>query len=232
MGEDTKSVAFQGAGQPPVTPSPVAEAVQGNVKVPEYITREEAQRMAQEASEAAFRKAQGLIDKGNAGTLKQVQGKLKALEDMFKLQEKVGMTVTPEQKDKMKNDVLMQAFTETPESTPIPAGNQPAQVGTQDEAEQDPVTAEAWQMMKDAGITIEDNDPETKTLDQSSPYKFLKSIDAAIAAKKARITSNPQQTQAVHTPTNLGASGLPNSNPIQNITDPRELLRMGLNRSK
>jgi len=50
----------------------------------------------------------------------------------------------------------------------------------------DETTAAAWRKMQDAGITIDERDPEAKLLDTSTPAKFLDSVDKAIQAKQAK----------------------------------------------
>lgn len=238
MGETQKPIAFQGPGQVPAPASPPAEQPQGNASQPEYITRQEAQRMAEDAAEAAFRKAQGLLDKRSDGLLKKVQTDIRNIEQAIDLQKKAGIVITPEQEDKLKQQAYMRALSEsesapqpgegaTSSASPAPAGAPAAQPAAQVEP-LDPVSAEALNMMQVAGVSIEESDPEYQTIDQNSPYRFLKSVEAAIVAKKARLASNPQPSGApTRTPTNLGSTGVHNPNPNANIRDPRELYRRG-----
>lgn len=189
--------------------------------------------MVADAEEKAFRRAQGLVEKTNSGVLKKVQENMAALEKSFKLQADAGFPVAPEQAERLKAQVLQQAFTE-PEPAPPPAPAQAADAGPQrapgapEAADLDPVNAEALSMMRLAGVTIEDSDPEAKLIDQASPYAFLKSVDKAIEAKRTRLGTAQQSTPAAPAvlPTNLGGGALPNS--IQSINDPTELLKMAL----
>jgi hypothetical protein len=77
----------------------------------------------------------------------------------------------------------------------------------------DPVTAEAWRLMDQSGIDIDDNDPEYSMLDQSSSTAFLSSVRNAINAKRQRTTGLPQQMQQLasqaptKTPTSAGMNG-------------------------
>jgi hypothetical protein len=91
------------------------------------------------------------------------------------------------------------------------------------------ITQDALNMMREAGVYVGELDPEAKTIDFSSPYKFLKSMEAAITAKQSRVGSQPGQpggqvsqvgrstnqpgrstSQVAPTlPTSLGASGSP-----------------------
>lgn len=154
---------------------------------PQYLTLEEARRMAEEAEEKAFRRAQGLIEKTNAGVVKKVQNNLKNLEQSIALQKKIGVEVTPEQEDKLRTQIFQQAFTEVEES-PAPAQSVPAQVAPQPQPDNiDPITAEAVKMMQEADVWINDDDPESDGIDQSSIFAYLESVKKAIEAKRQRI---------------------------------------------
>ncbi len=50
----------------------------------------------------------------------------------------------------------------------------------------DQVTSQAWRKMQDAGVVIDESDPEAKLLDPSTPERFLASIDKAIEQKRAK----------------------------------------------
>jgi hypothetical protein len=70
-----------------------------------------------------------------------------------------------------------------PVAQPMPSGGQEV------EGELDPIVVDALRLMDEAGVQIEDTDPELSLIDQEtdSPYKFLKSVEAAIAKKKERL---------------------------------------------
>lgn len=154
---------------------------------PQYLTLEEARRMAEEAEEKAFRRAQGLIEKTNAGVVKKVQSDLKNLEQSIALQKKAGIEITADQEEKLKQQVFQRAFTEVEES-PAPAQTAPAQAAPVQQPDNiDPITAEAVKMMQDAGVWIDDDDPETDVIDQSSIYAYLESVKKAIETKRQRI---------------------------------------------
>jgi hypothetical protein len=70
-----------------------------------------------------------------------------------------------------------------PDAYPMPSGGQGV------EGELDPIVVDALRLMDEAGVQIEDTDPELSLIDQEtdSPYKFLKSVEAAIAKKKERL---------------------------------------------
>lgn len=70
-----------------------------------------------------------------------------------------------------------------------PALEEPQGPPSPPDAAANPVLAEAAQMMADAGVKIERDDPEAKLIDlqTTSIKKFLDSIDAAIKAKLKRV---------------------------------------------
>lgn len=126
---------------------------------------------------------QGLYDHANARVDQEaVNAKIQELQA-------AGIQVTPDQARKLVEQ----------QSQPISQGTQPRvepvgqpNVPTTPSAEletADPVVASAVNLMKEAGVNIEDDDPELAIVDQKTedPYKFLKSVETAIAAKKGRL---------------------------------------------
>ena len=76
----------------------------------------------------------------------------------------------------------------------------------------DPVTADGWKMMEDAGVQINEHDPEAYALSQAkSPREFFAAIETAIEAKRQRTSTEPEEQGATpqRTPTNLGGIGAP-----------------------
>jgi len=99
-----------------------------------------------------------------------------------------------------------------PDPSPDTSKGTPAQA-TQGEQVIDPVTADGWQMMKDAGVQINEHDPEAQLLSQArTPREYFTAIETAIEAKRQRTsTETPAEQSATpqRTPTNLGGSGAP-----------------------
>lgn len=162
----------------------------------EYLTRDEALQLAKDAEEAAFKRAQSLIDKANAGVLKKVQGDLKSLEQAIDLQRKAGIQITDAQAETLKQQVINKAFTEVKidEPEPVaPISQPPAQVGEPGDATQDPINAEAQRMAEEMGVALDPNDPEwgiVKT--DGTPFQYLSTVQQALQAKKQRTAVNPQ----------------------------------------
>lgn len=228
MGDQSNAATFQGEGQPlekPATPAVSGQPAGSSVAQPQYVTLEQAERLAKDAAEEAFRRAQSLYSKGQAGFEKKVQADLKNLEKALDLQKKAGVSITPEQENHMRQQVINQAFMaeDQPNQADTTAG-QPAQAG-QDEEPPDPVTASAWAMMANSGVDILEEDPEyTQIVDRKTDdaYVFLRSIEKAIEAKRQRLAVQPQGQPPSRTPTNAGAGGSL-TNPVTNMTNLDEL---------
>jgi hypothetical protein len=159
---------------------------------PKYITLEEAQRIAKESADEAFRRAQGLYDKGQ----QKVKEELTRLDNLLKMQAEAGTPVPPATADAMRQRVIADAFKSEPATTPVqqaaptgPVSQQPAPVQPQVQAP-DPITAEAIRLQQEAGIVLGDSDPEISVIVQDQgPYGFLKSVEQAIALKRQRMTA-------------------------------------------
>lgn len=230
MTEQTQPVAFQGPGQAPEIPSPQpVEGEQGKA-TPEYVTKEEAQRLAKEAAAEALRQAQSLFDKGNDRTMKKVQADLQNLSKSLDLQRKAGIEVSPEQEETLRQRVISQVLSapDQPESPPATQAAQ-AQAPAKPAEELDPINAEARKMEAAAGVVVAEDDPEFKTIIVNrSGYEFLKSVEAAIAAKKERLGMPPENA----IPNLGGGTNNADPNPIKNITNPDKLIKMGYEQRK
>lgn len=219
------AVAFQGPGQDPAAPSPAPtpapEGQPPDAAQPLTLTQEEFERRLKEAEDRALARAQSLFDKGQT----KVRARLDQLEQSLK-----GVQIAPEEREKLRQQVINAALTEedAPPQPSAPAAGQTAQPGQAAPAPEgqdlDPISTEALRMMTAAGVVIEDDDPEAKTIDQSSAYAFLRSVEAAIEAKRRRT--------APRTPTSLGGAGSHNPNPISDINDPGELFKIAFGAGK
>ena len=156
---------------------------------PKYITQEELTRLLQDTENKAFQRAQSLYDKGQG----RVQAELKRVNDSIEQMRKHGVDVPPEKVKAMQDEAVRTALIEAPPEEPKIA----PQSKTSADAAPDPVTAEAWRMMKEAGVVLDESDPEMGKLDQEhGPYKFLQSVEAAIADKQRRLLSQTKSPEA------------------------------------
>jgi hypothetical protein len=84
-------------------------------------------------------------------------------------------------------------------------------------------------MMAQAGVSIEQDDPESELIDKQTtdPVVFLSSIKAAIEAKQQRLSmaGDPARIPS------LSGSGRP-GNPVTQIKDPNELWKLARQKGK
>jgi len=239
MGAEQGTIPGQAPGQAPANVPQGQEQVQG--KTPVFVTQEEALQIAKQAAAEATRTLQSQFDKGTNTIFNKVQAELAQMKSLIALQRQAGMQIPPEQEQAIQNQIIASAFNAPPEPPP-PSSGQPAQAA-QPGAEDDGKPSNEWEatayaLMEEAGIVIEPTDPEAASLDTKDGYHWVRSIERAIEAKRARLAASPSpqqqptqpqptQPQPARTPTNLGGYG-GNVNPIANINDPTELLEMAL----
>jgi len=201
-----KRVSFPGGpGQDP----DVSDAGTGNQEPqPNYITREEAERLAEKAAEESYRRAQGLFDKGN----QKVQMRLQEVERTIALNAAAGIETTPEQRRAMEQQALRDAY--TPEAQPNdepsvphdPPPQQPAPVDAGGQDQLDPINAEAVRIMQQAGVDLLDGDPEVEkhlaNVREMNAIAYLQAVERAAAEKAQRLVRSPQARVA-----GLGSGG-------------------------
>ena len=180
MGNEQANLGGPSGGQQAPGQQAPAQAQQpgaAGAETPAYITRQEAETLAQQAAEAVWRKAQGYADKSSSRLeqrVKELQGLLGPLTNEQRAQLEKTLT---------QPDGSQQAAGATPDA----AG--PAGGGQQATAEQ--VNAEAERIYREAGVALEENDPEAKLVDQSSPDRFLATLREATATKAKRVNGSP-----------------------------------------
>jgi hypothetical protein len=219
-----KAIAFQGEnGQ---TPNPSDQEPQGNQAQepgqernddqPEFVTREEAERMVDEA----VSRAQSLVDKSRHSLQQEIQSAVSAVERSIELAESSGVELSEEQKkamrDRAKDDVLIGANAqEKQDAGPGASGSgDPQEPSGPDEPESskqkmDATSAAGLEIMQDVGVTLHQTDPEAQEIDHSSRGRYLASLEQACLKKKARLAS-----QGSRTPTNAGMEGRKHDEPI------------------
>ena len=210
MGDQTKPVAFAGAGQPQAAPAGEPSATQEPV-----LTLDEVRRIAKEAEENAFRRSQGLFDKGQA----KVRERIEQLEQTFKYVP--GMT--EEQKEAARQKAAYDALRE-PESPPAKP-EPPAQARPVSAPELDPITASAVELEREYGFGFDAGDPEIAAVNTGGTVRqYLKTYEEALQAKRERLAL-PGAVLTARTPTNAGAGGR-TTNPVLQTDDPDELWKM------
>lgn len=212
------------AGQPSVPASPKAEQPSGQ---PQYVTLEQAQAMAKQAEEAAFRRAQGLIDTRANRIDESVRQRLEQLTSTLDLQRAAGIQITPEQQRALEAQVMAEEFKKPKQQQP---GSQQQPQQPQDPQQYDPVQMIAQKMLDDAGVEWNEQHPAAANLLQvvndptATPKRYLDAVEAYIQANQGQQPPNNNQQQPApdRTPTNLGGTG-GTTNIVQSTNDMNQL---------
>ncbi len=136
----------------------------------EYVTKADLETL----SEKLRREAQSMIDSNVSRIDKRVAETNKRVEEQIKAFQDAGVTLTPEQIQKVKAQEMNKALAAAPEH------EQQLQQQTSGDAEY--VNIMAQNMMKSAGVNITEESPGFAFVDLETkdPYKFLKSVEKAI----------------------------------------------------
>jgi len=210
------SVEVEEAQTTPATSAPVE---------PKYVTIEEAQRLANEAADKAFVRAQSLVDKSSNRINEQISARIEQIETAYKM---TGQEMTPEQKATLRQNVVLQTLAEKPTS----ADNQQAAQTAQSAQSQaptgiDPIAAAAIKMAEAVG-GFEEGDPEFAQVTRNDlpAHEWLAKVAEQVQAKKERLAS-AKTRNAGSTIIGIGNGGAVNSNNISAINDPATLYMMG-----
>lgn len=198
-------------------------AVGAGEEATKYVTRDEALRIANEAAEAAYRKAQSLADKSESRVTKLVQERLKQVEDSYRLLN--GGEMPAETREQVRQKVISEVLTNPGETSGAPAAR-PAAPGDSQVPDDEARYTDRWilDLYRETGVSIEDGDvEELKLIDFSSPAAVRQTIRTAIDAKRARLEREASPVRLTGVTTGLGAASS-----ITSIQDPSELLAMGL----
>jgi hypothetical protein len=172
------------------------------------------------------RLAQSLVDKAQANTQKRISEALANVDRTAALAKDAGTPIPDAQLKAMKDLAREKVLNDPDQNTGQQGGQQQQQLPPG----ADVVAAEVQAKQVQAGIFLEQNDPELQTIivDQGLSIYF-KSIDEALATKAARLASpQPNQSAALNTAGRTVVRGSPpNPNRIANITDSAQLYEMG-----
>ena len=162
------------------------------------LTLDLVEKMVKNAEDKAFSRSQSLYEKGRQGFEKQVQSNLDGLKRSL---DRLGVEITPEREQALRTQAVEEAMASPLEVEPEKTqGKEPGvapPTAPEPQANQDPILAGAVRMMDEAGITIEDGDPEITMLDNidpGKPYELYAKLDQAIQAKKTRLEKSPEET--------------------------------------
>ena len=153
------------------------------------------------------RKVQSSRDSALSTFDKRIKQKIETVEKDIDRWRKQGVKITAEQEQQRRLDAISEAITENEDAGVSEPKTDQANQSMVDEKTVNEVNARAYQISQQAGINLEEGDPELLLLDQSSPETFLSSFRNALYQKKlrsgepgappqARIPSMGQQTKA------------------------------------
>ena len=173
------------------------------------------------------RQIQSLSDKAESRITKQVNEQLGQLDTQFADLKAAGVPVTDEMLQNAKAKVVQDSL--AVQASEGGDGKEPI-------APVDPVNdfinARTQQLYQEYGLVVERDDPEAKGIDQSDPWKFLNTLEVQLQTKKERVGDVPDKAaNPAATMPALGTGG-GIANPISNITDPDELLKMAVNKRR
>ena len=208
--------AAPGQAQEPTVPVVDGEALPKEGE-PKFVTPEE----LTDAMEQVYRKAQSLVDKTGDRFAQRVQ----ELEAKRTEMAAKGQPVSDDAFNALIEQERMNELASTGEQAAQPgAGEQP------DQAVIDETNRKADEIWKKHGLEdgIGDDDPEAGLLNHDTPEMYLQTAEAAALVKANRLKGDGVETDpdqvAARIPS-LGGAGT-QSNPIENITDPNELLAL------
>ena len=194
---------------------------------PKYVTIEEAQRLANDAAEKAYTRAQSLVDKSSNRINEMISSRIEQIKTAYEM---TGQTMTPEQEATLRQNVVMRTLTDRPVQTDpqqVPASPQPAQAQDASSTGIDPITATAIKMADSVGGFTE-ADPEYEKVMRKDlpPEEWLANVAGQVQAKKAR-TSSARLRSAGSTLVGVSGGGAVNPNNISGITDSAQLYALG-----
>lgn len=178
----------------------------------------ELSKLTKNLSEENRRRIQSSSAAAESRIQKQVKAGLDNLNVTVKRLEAAGVQITPAHIQMMKDGIIEEALIDGGvETKPGTAGqNQPQGAGqgtNEQQVQQDLVRQIATQVYKEAGITVDNDDPEAEMVDWSSPIKFQISLTKAALKKKARVGTDPSLR------THGGGSGSSSNDSLQQAYD-------------
>jgi len=137
---------------------------------------------------------QSQVDKADFRITDKLRAEFQNIDTTVKRLKDAGQEVSPQAVERMKQQALMDEFagqhvqgdgSGKPDLAQGQKQGQPKGV-----IPQSPIVATALALMQEEGVFIVDNDPEIKMIDlkTTSPKALLKSVEAAIEAKKQRLS--------------------------------------------
>lgn len=229
MVDEKKRVSFSdGQGQDHQNASPQAGVTEpGKGTEPKYVTLEEAKRLAEEAAEERFRRAQSLTDKYNSQLQSAVKTRVDEVLRSYKLLNP-GQELSQEQLEQVRqraiNEVLSGDNIQGSQAPGTPPSGSEQRVP--DDVEIQFVERRVGQIEAQLGVEIREGDEEEKLLNWNTPEAFIQSYTQAATAKAKRlgiITAEPTFPGAGPAAAPALVAGSGSGNNLINMTKPDDL---------
>jgi len=151
-------------------------------------------RAAQNDLDTRYRRTQGAVDRSEQRIFDRLRQDLAGVDGLGEELRGIGVELTPQQQEALRQRRLMRTFQEPPES-PQPRGRAPNREPSPAEAETEfnPVAATAdaaWAIMtQEYGVVVEEKDPEFAMIDVTTtkPSRLLATVREAAEAKARRL---------------------------------------------
>jgi len=189
-GEASDQGAAEGGASQAVSPE-IAQAV-------EQVVSKLLPKVKSEVLDEAVRRSQSLVDKADRRITDRLRREFQAIDRYAQMFKSAGIEIDDAMLEQMKQRKVIEELAgeasggegSAEGSAQDPQAGQPQ---TPDPA-QSPVMQDALAIMEEAGTFIEDGDPELEMIDLKtpSPYKFLRSVEAAVEAKKKRVAGSKE----------------------------------------
>jgi hypothetical protein len=198
-------LAYQGPGDgqpqgPEASPQaqPVEQQPQGNAPAGEVLTPAQLAALLEENNKKLISTMQSMVAKSENRISKKALEKITALESAWQTQASLGQPVDPAVQEQVKQKIILDDLANSGKAPPEQPAEAPGQGQGQAQQQAGPanwVAVEAQRLVTDVG-GLTDDDPEAELVKTNAPtaLDFLKSVEAAAAAKRERLASqnNPQ----------------------------------------
>ena len=193
--EEIVSQMVDQAGQPDESPE-VLETEQASNDKPEYVSKADFDTFVA----GMERKFQSQLDKASSRTEKKLQDAFSKIEEIITTNRALGMEISDEQADVMREKALKLALKQIGTPDPTPPAQEQVQV--------DPVTATANMLLQADNVVLEKDDPLWKMVktNAATPSEYIQSVMKLIEAYKER-DSKPKSSAAAPSAVGKGNSG-------------------------
>ena len=197
---------------------------------PAYITQEQLEAILAKQS-VEFENRLKDTYRGMQSLSQKTKTQLSTLDATIKQMQAAGQQVDQAIVQRMKTDIIAQAYSEDTPQAPAPA-TAPGQERPAAQAPASPYEQKIAAYEEAYGVELFDEDPEVESignLAEVGEKVFFDNLRSALQAKKQRVASDTPGRALARSPF-IGSSGAPASNPLAGIKDQSELWTMAMNK--